>query len=148
VVAVVPSVVEEVVVAVAPSVVEGVHQGGAVALQGVAVVVSEGEADSSYSSLLEQRTLHLSLLCPCILMLKLTELLKLLCDLILYCNKRLFTCCYNLHAHSLSFLNSSYMQIMGRVNSSKFLNPTLIHLSSLMVLDMANNFGSTFLCRV
>jgi hypothetical protein len=51
VVAVVPSVVEEVVVAVVPSVVEGVHQGGVVALQGVAVVVSEGVADSSYSSL-------------------------------------------------------------------------------------------------
>jgi hypothetical protein len=51
----VASVVDEVVVVVVPSVVEGAHQGVAVVLQEVVVVVSEGEADSS-SGLLELGT--------------------------------------------------------------------------------------------
>jgi hypothetical protein len=52
---VVEEVVVAVVVVVVTSVVEGAHQGVAVVLQEVAVVVSEGEADSS-SGLLELRT--------------------------------------------------------------------------------------------
>lgn len=71
------------VVAVVHSVVEEVHQEAVVVLQGV-VVVSEAEADSRCSSLLEHGTLplaNLKLLCSCILMLKLAEFFKLfLCD--------------------------------------------------------------------